>query len=66
MGTDPVLPGDEPNSGFLCRWAIERTASWSSKDPWLLLKLVVGDSEGRTCKAWLIATNSLVLMTRPI
>jgi hypothetical protein len=51
MGIDPVRPGEEPNSGFFCRWAIERTASWSSKDPWLLLKLVVGDNEGRNCKA---------------
>lgn len=65
MTTAPVPDGDEPNSiDFLCRCAMDRTASSSPNESRLLRKL---DGEiGRRVRAWLEARRSVVLITRPI
>jgi len=66
IGMAPGREGDELNCpGFFGRIAMDRIASSSPNDPWLLLKLV-GEAGSRSFSPWFDLNKSLVLIKRPI
>jgi hypothetical protein len=66
IGMAPGREGDEPKSPvFFGRIAIERIASSSPNDPWLLLKLL-GEAGSKSFSPWFGLNKSVVLITRPI